>query len=205
MNGGPHPYQELSLSTTGLVLGIVLAALYAFCLFKAEASMAWVKKAHRNHQAGIYTMAIGMIWFWLLVAPDVRGSLSFMGKLSMDLGEFTKLKPYLQIGVPLFCVGMILHVRDFLFVRGLGLCLLMAAAPILYAGDFEAAPFRVVLPLVAYAMIIKGLFYVGMPYLFRDGVSWATASEGRWKALSSTGLAVALVILGCSLTVWRGY
>lgn len=205
MNGGPHPYQELSLSSTGMVLGIVLSALYAICLLKSEASMAWAKKAHRNHQAGTYAMAIGMVWFWLLVAPNVKGSLSFMGSLSMDLGEFTKLKPYLQLGVPLFCVGMIMYVREFLFVRGLGLCLLMAAAPILYAADFETASMRVLMPLVAYGMIIKGLFYVGMPYLFRDGVSWATATKGRWKVLSSTGLALGLVILGCSLTVWRGY
>jgi hypothetical protein len=81
----------------------------------------------------------------------------------------------------------------------------MAAAPILYAADFETAPMRVLMPLVAYVMIIKGLFYVGMPYLFRDGVNWATATKARWKVLSSSGLALALLILGCSLTVWRGY
>lgn len=202
MNGGPHPYQEISLSSAGLVLGLVLAALYAVMFFKPEASMAYAKKLPRNYQAGTWAMGIGMIWFWLLVAPSGKG---FLSSLSMDLGEFNGAKPYLTLGVPLFCIGMILYVREFLFVRGLGLCLLMAAGPILYAGDFETAPFRVILAIVAYAMIIKGLYFVGMPYLFRDGVNWISENPGRWKAASLSGLILALVILGCSLTVWRGY
>ena len=99
-----------------------------------------------------------------------------------------------------------MYVREFLFVRGLGLCFLMAAAPILYAADFETAPMRVLMPLVAYGMIIKGLFLcrnaLPLPRWSEIGLP---ATKGRWKVLSSTGLALALVILGCSLTVWRGY
>lgn len=202
MNGGPHPYQEISLSSAGLVLGLVLAAIYGLMLLKPEEVMERAKKLPRNYQAGTWTMGIGMIWFWLLVAPADKGILS---SLSMPLGEFDGAKKYLTIGVPLFCIGMIMYVREFLFVRGLGLCLLMAAGPLLYAGDYEDAPLRFILPLVCYLMIIKGLYFVGMPYLFRDGVTWLTANPGRWKAASVSGLVLALVILGCSLTVWRGY
>jgi cytochrome c biogenesis protein CcdA len=150
-------------------------------------------------------MSIGMIWFWLLVAPDLRGTFSFLGKLSIDFADFTPVKPYLQIAVPLACVAMITYVREFLFVRGFGLVLLMAAAPLLYAADFEVAPLRLIIPIVAYAMIIKGLYFVGMPYLFRDGVTWLTASAGRWKATAGIGLVLGLLILGCSFTVWKGY
>jgi len=202
MNGGPHPYQEISLSSAGMVLGIVMSLLYGLMLFKAEAAMAKAKKLPRDYQAGTWMMGIGMIWFWLLVAPPDKGVFS---SLSMDLGEFNGAKKYLMIGVPLFCLGMIFLVREFLFVRGLGLCLLMAAGPLLYAGDFEPAPLRFLLPTVCYLMIIKGLYFVGMPYLFRDGVTWATESSSRWKKLSLVGFVVGVAILGCSLTLWRGY
>jgi len=202
MNGGPHPYQEISLSSAGLVFGLALAVLYGLMLFKPEQAMEKAKKLPRNYQAGTWAMGIGMIWFWLLVAPPDKG---FLSSLSMDLGEFNGAKKYLTIGVPLFCIGMIMYVKEFLFVRGLGLCLLMAAGPLLYAGDFEDAPLRFILPTVCYLMIIKGLYFVGMPYLFRDGVTWMTATPERWKKASMGGLALALVILGCSLTVWRGY
>ena len=189
------------MTTTGSILGLLLTALYGVMFFKSEASMAYAKKLPRHPTAGIYTMAIGMAWFWLLVAPTN----SILGKWSMPLGEFSNMKPYLQLGVPLAAVGMIMYVKEFLFVRGLGLCLLMAAAPILYSSFLKDAPGRILMPITAYIMIIKGLFFVGMPYLFRDGVDWATASETRWKALSLSGLILGGSILLCAISFWRGY
>ena len=142
MTSGPHPYQEITLSSAGTVLGIFLTVLYGAMLLKPVAAKEWAVKLPRHHQSGIYTMSIGMIWFWLLVAPDLRGTFSFLGALSMDFADFSKMKPYLQVGVPLACLGMITCVREFLFVRGLGLTLLMAAAPLLYAADFEVGSFQ---------------------------------------------------------------
>ncbi|MGJ8696978.1 MAG: hypothetical protein ACSHYF_11715 [Verrucomicrobiaceae bacterium] len=205
MTAGPHPYQEISLSSAGTVLGLALTVLYGAALFKPQAAKKWAVKLPRSYQAGVYSMSIGMIWFWLLVAPNLRGTFSFLGALSMDFADFSAMKPYLQIAVPLACVGMINYVREFLFVRGFGLCLLMAAAPLLYAADFEEAPLRILIPIIAYGMIIKGLYFVGMPYLFRDGAEWLTANDTRFKAALTFGLAIGLVVLGCSFTVWRGY
>lgn len=202
MKPGPHPYQEIPLSVAGVVLGLFLVVLYGVMLAKADTSREVVKKLPRNSQVGTYLMGIGMVWFWLLVAPPGKGMFS---ALTMDLGEFNKVKKYLVIGVPLFCIGMIMHVREFLFVRGLGLVLLMVAAPLLYASDFERVSFQWVMPLFCYVMIIKGLYFVGMPYLFRDGVSWATASEGRWRGLLTAGMVVGVIFLTLGLTAWRGY
>lgn len=202
MKEGPHPYQEISLGTAGLVLGIILVADYGFIFLKADTSKKIAQKLPRNADLGTYFMGFGMVWFWLLVAPPDKGIFS---ALSMDLGEFNKVKTYLMIGVPLFCVGMIVYVREFLFVRGLGLCLLMASAPLLYASDFEDAPLQFLMPAVCYLMIIKGLYFVGMPYLFRDGVNWVTASDTRWRGLALGGLALGLVFMTLGLTAWRGY
>lgn len=202
MKPGPHPYQEISLSTAGLVLGIILVLLYGLMLLKPDASKAIAQKLPRNSGLGTYFMGFGMIWFWLLVAPPDKGILS---TLTMDLGEFNKVKKYLMIGVPLFCLGMIVYVKEFLFVRGLGLCLLMAAAPLLYSSDMELASMQFVMPLFCYLMIIKGLYFVGMPYLFRDGVTWATAKESRWRGIALGGLVTGLVFVTLGLTVWRGY
>jgi len=202
MKPGPHPYQEISLSSAGVLLGLFLLVLYGLMFLKAEKSREIAKKLPRNSQVGTYLMGIGMVWFWLLVAPPGKGILS---SLSMDLGEFNKAKKFLVLGVPLFCIGMIMYVREFLFVRGLGLCLLMVTAPLLYASDFEPAALQFVMPLFCYVLIIKGLYFVGMPYLFRDGINWATASETRWRSFSLTGLIVGLVFLVLGLTLWRGY
>lgn len=202
MEPGPHPYQEISLSSAGIFVGIVLLVLYSLMFWKTEKAMAIARKLPRNSNLGTYFMGFGMVWFWLLVAPPGKGIFS---SLTMDLGDFNKIKGYLAIGVPLFCVGMIMYVKEFLFVRGLGLCLLMIAAPLLYASDFEPAPLQFIMPTFCYLMIIKGLFFVGMPYMFRDGVDWATASEGRWRKLSISGVGLGLLFLILGFTAWSGY
>jgi uncharacterized protein YjeT (DUF2065 family) len=81
----------------------------------------------------------------------------------------------------------------------------MASAPLLYASDFEEAPLHFLMPAVCYLMIIKGLYFVGMPYLFRDWVNWVTASDTRWRGLALGGLALGLVFMTLGLTAWRGY
>lgn len=205
MKEAMHPYESLALSSVGIVVGIYLVAVHALMLAKPEPAKAFLKKLPRNHNAGIYVMSFALIWFWLLVAPDIRGSFSWLSKLSMDLGEFDFLKKYLQIVVPVACVGMITQVREFLFVRGLGVTALLAAAPILEAAFLKEPSSRVLLSLFAYVILTKGMFWIGMPYLFRDAVTWATKTDGRWKSLTFGGLAYGILVLILSFTAWRGH
>lgn len=205
MKEAMHPYESLSMSSVGILVGIYLVAAHVLMLAKPEQAKALLKKLPRNYNAGIYTMAIGLIWFWLLVSPDLRGTFSWLGKLSMDLGEFNFLKKYLQIGVPLVCVGLIMQVREFLFVRGLGVVALMVAAPILESAFLKEPGSRILLSLFAYILLTKGMFWIGMPYTFRDAVTWATKTEGRWKGLAAAGLAYGVVILALSFTAWKGH
>jgi hypothetical protein len=205
MKEAMHPYESLSLSSVGIVVGIYLVVAHALMLAKPEPVKGFLKKLPRNYNAGIYTMALGLIWFWLLVAPDMRGTFSWLGNLSMDLGEFNFLKKYLQIAVPVVCVGLIMQVREFLFVRGLGVVALMVAAPILESAFLKEPGSRLVLSLFAYILLTKGMFWIGMPYTFRDAVTWATKTDSRWKGLAAGGLAYGILVLALSFTAWRGY
>jgi hypothetical protein len=78
----------------------------------------------------------------------------------------------------------------------------MAAAPLLAAAWQEPHTLKILIPIYAYAMIIKGLLMVGMPYLTRDLFNWATASTGRFKILSLVGLAYGIAILASSILFW---
>ena len=42
------------------------------------------------------------------------------------------------------------------------------------------------LPVLAYAWIIAGMFFVGMPYLLRDWITWLTQKPSRWKLASAS-------------------
>lgn len=197
-----HPYQLLSLFTTGLVLSAWLIGTHALMLAKPAAVQAFLKKFPRNQSIGQILLGIGLAWFWLLIAPSGLGKLS---ALTMDLGEFNNAKGLLQILVPVSLVLVCISVRDFLAVRALGLLGLMAAAPLLGSAFLKDPQSRLLVPIFAYAMLTASLFYVGMPYLFRDAVTWVTADQKRWTLLSLFGLCYGIATLICALAFWRGY
>jgi hypothetical protein len=197
-----HPYQSLPLFGTGLVLAVWLIALHAYMLLKPADAQAFLKKFPRNQFLGQILLGIGLAWFWLLIAPPGLGKLS---ALAMELGEFNGVKPLLRIAVPV-AIFLVAHsIRDFLAVRALGVVGLMAAAPLLYAAFLKDPASRLLVPIYAYALLTASLFWVGMPYLFRDAVTWITADQRRWKIASIAGLAYGIATLACALAFWRGY
>ena len=197
-----HPYQLLSLFTTGLVLAFWLIGLHVLMLVKPAKTQAFFKKFPRNEPLGQVLMGLGLAWFWLLIAPDHLGKLS---ALSMDLGEFNSAKGLLQIAVPVALILVCRSIQDFLAVRALGLLGLMAAAPLLGAAFLKDPQSRLLVPIFAYGLLTASLFMVGMPFLFRDTIQWVTANQRRWTLLSLAGLAYGVATLACAFAFWRGY
>jgi len=194
-----HPYEKIPLNTVGYVLAAWLIALHLWMLLKPEDSKNFFIKLPRNRTLAPWLMGTGMLWFWLLVAPDGLGPLS---KLQMDLGEFNRAKNIMRILVPIAAVGMIMHVKEFLAVRAIGLLALMAAAPLLYAAYLEPPASRLLIPIFAYGMIFKGLFWVGMPFLMRDSITWVTKTDSRFRLASLGGLGYGVAVLVCAIFWW---
>lgn len=197
-----HPYERLPLFTAGLILAIWLIGLHLAMLAKPAACQAFLKKFPRNQMFGQILLGIGLAWFWLLIAPQGMGKLS---ALAMDLGEFNRAKPLLRLLAPVALVLVSISVKDFLAVRALGLVGLMAASPLLEAAFLKDPESRLLVPIFAYALLTASMFCVGMPYLFRDAVTWATARQQRWFGLSVAGLAYGVAVLVCAFAFWRGY
>lgn len=197
-----HPYERLPLFGTGLVLAVFLIALHAFMLFKPAESQDFLKRFPRNQFFGQILLGFGLCWFWLLIAPPGLGKLS---ALAMELGEFNGVKPMLRILVPISIILVSMSVRDFLAVRALGLVGLMVASPLLESAFLKDPSSRLLVPIYAYALLTASLFWVGMPYLFRDAVTWITAEQKRWKVASAAGLAYGVATLVCAFAFWRGY
>lgn len=197
-----HPYENLPLFGTGLVLALWLIAVHSWMLFKPAAAQTFFRQFPRNQFLGQILLGIGLFWFWLLIAPSGLGKLS---ALSMELGEFNNVKPFLRIAVPVAIFLVAYSVRDFLAVRALGVIGLMAASPLLESAFLRDPSSRLLIPIYAYALLTASLFWVGMPYLFRDAVTWITADQGRWKIASTAGLAYGVATLICAFAFWRGY
>lgn len=197
-----HPYEHLSLFTVGLILAVWLIGSHALMLVKPAMVQGFLKKFPRDPMIGQVLLGIGLAWFWLLIAPENLGKLS---ALAMDLGEFNGAKPMLRILVPVSLFLVATSVRDFLAVRALGVVGLMVASPLLESAFLKDPSSRLLIPIYAYALLTASMFWVGMPYLFRDAVTWATANPGRWRMLSLAGLGYGVATLVCAFAFWRGY
>ncbi len=194
-----HAYEKIPLNLAGYVLAIALIASHLWMVRKPATAKAFFKDFPRNIKLGRIFMAVGLFWFWLLIVP----ANIFSSPLAMDLQDFNSLKIIMVFVVPLAGYLVVTECTEFLALRGLGLCLLMAAAPLLAAAWQEPHTLKNLIPLYAYAMIIKGLIMVGMPYVTRDLISWASASDSRFKMVSIAGLGYGVVILLCSIIFWN--
>lgn len=200
MSPSMHLYERLSLFSTGMVLGILLIVGHAFLLFKSHACQHFLRKFPRNQKLGQVLLGIGMFWFWLLIAPENKGFISF---LAMDMTEFNAAKPLLRLLLPVIYVVVAMSITEFLSVRAFGLLGLLAAQPLLDSAFLRDPSSRLLIPLWTYALITVSLFSVGMPYLFRDGVGWVTAKPARWKGFCAAGLVYGVAVVVCALCFWR--
>ena len=179
-------YYDLTLKTVGIVIGVLLIAAHLLALIKAEPVKAWLKALPRNERLGMIILAIDFAWCFLVWTE-------------MDLGEFYTMEKTVQM---VLVIGFLLFgafVREFLAVRAIGLLLILLACPMLDAAFLQPPVSRLLLVFLAYGWIIEGMFYVGMPYLMRDGIDWMIAKQSRWKMSAMAGLAYGAALLICAL------
>lgn len=176
----------IPLKGTGIVVGLVLLAKHLWAWFNAEAAQNFLKQFPRNFKCGAAILTIDFFWAMLLLNY-------------MDMGEFFHLRKWFLTLVPIGFVLVLIYVQEFLAVRALGALMLLLAGPVLTAAYLQPQTSRLLLPILAYAWIIAGMFFVGMPYLMRDWVSWLTASALRWKIAVVGGATYGAVLLAVAL------
>ncbi len=176
---------NFSLQFVGFVVGIALIILHLLGLIHSQALRQMLPAFPRNILAGKVLTAIATAWTLWLVA-------------TIDLGEFSGLRRILMILVPVAGILAIHFVDEFLAVRALGFLALLAAEPLLESAFLKPPTSRLLLVSLAYVWVIAGLFWVGMPYLLRDQIAWASRSLPRWNSLMIAGIAYGSAIVLCA-------
>jgi hypothetical protein len=178
---------DLSLQTAGFIAGIVLVLLSLPGLVKPGPAQNWLKRFPRSGVAGVVLLTLTLIWsFWLLA--------------TMEMGEFSSFRRPLMIVLPIGYVLVLRFVEEFLAVRALGILCLLAAEPLLEAAFFRYETSRLFLTVLAYLLIVAGLFWVTMPYLLRDQINWSARSNTRWHTVHGIAAAYGMTILACAFT-----
>jgi hypothetical protein len=181
---------QLPLFTTGLAAGILLILSHSFALVREKETMAWAKTFPRCRVGATVLLFLAAVWSFFLVR-------------SIDLGEFSPLRNIMLVGIVAGAILSWIYVPEFLAVRSLGMLLLLAAEPLLESAVLRDEPTRILLVVLAYAWVIAGLFFVGMPYLLRDAITWVTALPLRWKAAAIGGVAYGVALAICAVCLWK--
>jgi hypothetical protein len=178
---------DLSLHTAGIVAGLFLLLISLPGLVMPEAVRTFLTGMPRSRVAGAVLLTIAFVWsFWLLA--------------TMEMGEFSNFRKPLLFALPI-SFGLVLRfVDEFLAARALGILFLLAAEPLLEAAFLRHEESRLLVTVFAYLLILVGLFWVTMPYLLRDQISWGTRSGGRCRSISALLLAYGAAILVFAVT-----
>ena len=185
-----HLYCDfLNLQAVGLIIGCLLVITHALALLKPVIMQDFLRKLPRYREIGIAVLAIDFIWaFWLIG--------------NIDLGEFYTWETPIRFILPVCFVLFIVYVEEFLAVRAIGIFFLLLACPVLDVAFLKDPVTRLLLPLLAYVWIMLALFWIGMPYLMRDQITWVSRSSGRWRIFSGTGLLYGTALLVCAVAFW---
>ncbi len=178
---------QFSLHGVGLVAGALLALLSLAAIVLPARN--FLPHLPRSRVAGAVILTIDLVWsVWLLA--------------TMEMGEFSNFRRPLLVILPIGFLLVLWFVDEFLAVRALGILCLLAAEPLLDAAFLRPEASRLLVTVLAYVMIVKGLFWVTMPYLMRDQIDWSTKSPGRWRALSALAFLYGAAILVCAFVVY---
>ncbi len=176
----------IPLKGTGLCVAAGLIVSHLIALLKPDSIQAFLKAFPRNYKWGVILLTIDFIWGMMCLA-------------NMDMGEFFNLRPWFLYLVPAGFVLVLVFVREFLAVRALGTLMLLVSGIVLEAAFLKPQMSRLLLPVICYVWIIAGMYFVGMPFLMRNWVSWVTDKPGRWKLASLGGLVYGVLVLIAAL------
>src|SRR5438132_3076456 len=179
---------EPSLHTAGIIVSAFLILIGLLGLLKPDFP-SLVKRFPRSYVAGVSLLTICLLWtFWLLY--------------TIPMGEFSAFRRPLLIALPIGYVLVLRFVDEFLAVRALGILCLLAAEPLLDAAFLRYETSRLLVTVLAYLLIVAGLFWVTIPYLLRDQINWTARGAVRWRLLQGIALCYGVVILALAITVY---
>lgn len=172
-----------------LVFGGVLSMLYLLPAFLPRQAYGFIKGFPRNRYAGIVLTVIDLLWAGYLLH-------------AMPMGRFDLYKPLLLLLVPAAILLICNFMPELLAVRALGGLALLVPAPLLDAARWHPSPARLVVVVVAYLIVVKGMVLLLSPYRFRQAVEFFMPDSKACRVWGLTGLVFSICLLALAVTVY---
>ena len=181
---------DLKLSTLAIVLGLFVALLNAFGVFRPKAFAEAARKFPRYTPVGYVLTLLGTLWFLYYLRQE-------------SVSDFASMKKYFYIIFGGVGIGTCLFVRDFLPVRGLAVVFLLLGKLMVDTARWEETDWRILISTWAYVLVVAGIWFTISPWRMRDILNWSVATESRTRLLSGVRLMFGLLVLVLGLTVFK--
>lgn len=178
------------LSDVAIFVGVATAILGLLTLaVPRAAAQAW-RALPRSVWPGRILASVCILWaaLWLCIMP---------------LGPLSAIRDLLWLLIPIAIASVCIFTPDLLTCRAIGGLFVLLPTPMLSAAAWHPSPLRYVVIVYAYTMIIAGMYYIALPWLLRDHITWSLNKPVRSRAIAASALALGLFITALSLTVFR--
>ena len=182
-------YYLLPLKPIAIAIGAAIIATRLPALLKPQLFREWVRKFPRAFWPGVVFLTISVIWCLYIVSNAREDGMAVPKNVVYVF----------LIGI---YAGLIALKFDFLAVRGLAILLMLLAKMIVDAANLIETPWRLVMTVLGYVWAIAGMWLTVSPYRFRDLIEWATATDGRLRALAAVGCAFGAFLIGLGVFVY---
>lgn len=178
---------ELTIWTLGLA--VVLLACHGYCAALPHAARKAMAAFPRDRWAGRILATVALLWAaWLVYQTPI--------------GRFEYLKPWLYVVTPITIGLTLVWMQELLAARALGGLLLLYPAPILFWARLHDSQLSLVMTVVAYSMVIKGIALVLSPYWFRKAVERVMVSNRACRIIGSIGVMFDLLLVVLAVAVY---
>ncbi len=191
-----HAYEQLSLSTAGVILGLILVIGHAYALLKPEGARHMLRQLPHATLLGQVTLGVATLWFMLLMLD------ASWNPLTIDLFSFESLRSILLIAAPIVWFVLSTMVKENLFARALGFLILIAISVPLTAAFLKEPITRLLIPIWCYPVLTVAMFWVAKPYLFRDMVDWICERPTLLRLGAAAGTLYGIVMIACAILFW---
>jgi len=178
---------ELAIWTLGLAG--VMVILHGCLALSPATARKLVVAFPRSKWAGRILAALGFLWAaWLIH--------------EMPLGRFEYLKQWLFVITPVTIGLSYVYMDELLAPRALGGLMLLFPAPVLTLARLHDSRLSLVMTVVAYILVVKGITLMLSPYVFRKASAHLIASDTRCRIAGSLGVAFDLLLVVLAATVY---
>lgn len=179
-----------ALSRIALAVGATTGLLGAFSLALPSPARRLWKSFPRSVWPGRLLAALCLVWsaLWICVMP---------------LGPLMIVRDLLWLLLPLAIAAVWIYIPELLACRAAGGLLVLVPAPMLSAAAWHPSPWRYVIILYAYAMIVAGMYYIALPWILRDHIDWAHRTPRRARAIAAAATALGLLLVVLAFTAFR--